>query len=172
MMFLFMACVGEPEDPGEPLVDEFPEAWIEYYRADSLISAGGFEFDEEYLVRRFMDPPAGTILEEFVATADSTLTEVEFVVDADAGTFELHFSDDSYEGTGNLYGEAWAWTSWDSHSVATDGSWVDSEDSVTDGAIHAEKTGFSPEGEQEWTLVEDLAPLTEEQWTEATAELP
>lgn len=168
MLLLLLACTKPTPVDSQDSSVELPDAWVEHYRAESLITTtSGFEFEEEYLVRRSLDPAASTIDEEFVATADGTETGVHFEVDAAAGSFTLSFSDESYSGTGNLYGEAWAWTGWDSHSVATDGSWVDSTDTKDAAGIRSSKVGYSAEGEQEWTLVEDLSPLTEEEWQAA-----
>lgn len=166
MLLILLACTA-PSDTADSNPAALPEPWVDHYQATSVIQAGGFSFDEEYLVRRMVDPPAGRIVEEFIATADGTLTETTLEIDADAATFTLSFSDDSYAGTGTLQGPAWAWTGWESHSVAQDGSTVDSVDTVDEaGAIHAEKVGYNAQGEQEWTLVEDLAPISEDTWTE------
>lgn len=171
MLVLLLACAGpaSTDDTQDTQPEPLPEAWTDHYKAVSRIEAGGFAFDEEYLVRRFSDPEASTIREEFVATFDGTLTETTRVIDLETSSFTLSFSDDSYEGTGTLEGPDWAWTGWESHSVATDGSWVDSVDTVnTEGVIHAEKVGYDPQGAQEWTLVEDLTPLSESEWQTQT----
>lgn len=164
MLLFFFACATAP----------MLEPSVAYYSADSVIeTTSGFGFDESYIVRRFLDPTTATLREEFIATADGTAVEVYFDVDVASGTFALTFSDDSYVGTGNLHGDAWDWTSWDSHSVAADGSWVDSDDARdSSGAIHAEKAGFSPDGDEEWTLVEDLSPIDESEWQSAFDGLP
>ena len=162
MFALILACTTPSEIEEQPA--ELPDAWVEHYSAESLIQAGGFEFEEAYIVRRFLDPGAGSIREEFIATADGTLTEVYLDVDPSAESFTLSFSDESYQGTGTFEGPAWAWTGWRSESVAPDGASVLSVDTQQDGAIHAEKEGFSADGELEWTLVEDLSPIEETLW--------
>ena len=167
MLLVLLACTSSAPDDSE-VADSTPSPWTDHYRADSVITGAGWEFEEEYLVRRMLDPGAGTIDEEFISTIDSTLVTVHFEVDVDAGTFALFFGDESYEGTGSFTaGEPWAWTGWTSHSVADDGSWVDSTDTRDKSTLHAEKSGHAADGEQEWTLVEDLELITEDQWTRA-----
>ncbi len=152
-------------DGGEPL----PEAWTEYYRADSVIDAGGFVFEEVYWVRRQLDPEAATITEEFVSEIDAVLTLTELVVDAEANTFTLTINTDEYTGAGSLEGPAWAWTAWSSVSTAADGSYVESSDVVTAEGITAAKVGFAADGTQEWTLDEVLVAVDEATWAAGIA---
>jgi hypothetical protein len=157
---------GQPADTGAAL-----EAWAEFYWVEGHIEAGGFAFDESYWARRDVDPGAGTITEVFVATADGTTTLTNILVDAEAGTFTLDINGGEYTGEGALVGEAWAWSSWSSRSVAADGSYVLSEDEMSGGDIHAEKEGFSVDDAPEWTLVEDLSAVSEAEHAAGLAEL-
>jgi len=165
---------GKPTDTGgddgeDPAV--LPEPWSELYSVETHIEAGGFEFDETYWARRDLDPTAGTITEQFVATADGTETWTTLVVDAAAGTFTLDINDGEYTGEGSLEGEPWSWTAWSSRSTTGDGSYVLSEDAVTATGIHADKEGFSADGTPEWTLSEDLTTVDEATWAEGMAAL-
>ena len=155
------ACGDKGDDSGETAL---PDPWTEFYAVESDIDAGGFSFQERYWARRSVDPAASTIDEEFIAAADGTLTTTVLTVDAAAGTFSLVINDGEYTGEGTLYGEAWAWTSWESRSTATDGTYVLSEDAVTSTGIEASKVGYSTADEPEWTLTEVLTTISEADW--------
>jgi hypothetical protein len=152
--------------------DALPAAWTEYYRVESHIEAAGFEFDESYWARRVVDPAAATIDERFVEVTEGVVTQTDIVVDADAGTFSLDINDGEYTGAGTLHGAAWAWTSWESRSETSDGSYVLSEDTVTATGLRADKVGYSAEGEAEWTLTETLTSVDEAEWQAGMDALP
>lgn len=150
---------GTTDDPEPQPVDE-------YYYAESVIDVdnGSFVFEETYWVHRSVVPADATITEVFVAEADGTETTTVLTVSADATSFELEINDGEYTGAGNLYGDAWAWTHWDSISMASDGSSVHSEDARTDTGIVAHKVGFGTDGLQEWELDEVLTEVSEADW--------
>lgn len=141
-----------------------PAAWTEYYAVESRIEAGGFTFDESYWARRLVDPAASAIDEELVATADGTVTRSALAVDAGAATFTLVINDGEYTGAGTLSGPAWAWTSWASRAEMDDGTYVESEDRVTDTGLLVDKVGYSAAGGQEWTLTDTFTTVDEATW--------
>ncbi len=179
---LFVACSGKDaeetsttnsttgtpgtttEDTGD--TDTLPPPSVQYYYAESVIDVdnGRYVFEETYWVRRELEPEPSTITEEFVAIADGTHTLTLLTVDAALGKFTLTINDGEYTGAGNLYGDPWAWTSWDSISTASDGSAVHSTDMVTSTGIASQKVGFGTDGLQEWTIEEVLTTVTAEEW--------
>ena len=81
-------------------------------------------------------------------------------------------SDGSYTGEGSFQGTGLEWTSWESMSNHIDGSFVISEDRKDEEGIHTSKIGYGMGGDPEWTMIEELSPITEEQWTTLFGELP
>ena len=161
---LVAAGCGEKDSDDTGAAAETTAPWTEHYFVESSIAASGFTFEESYWARRIVDPESSTIDEEFVATADGTLTETALMIDAEAGTFTLVINDGQYTGEGTLHGEPWAWTSWESRSVASDGSYVLSEDEVTSTGLAASKVGYSADDVEEWTLEEVLTAASEAEW--------
>ena len=116
------------------------------------------------MVRRTLDEQESTIVEEFYATMDGTLTQVSFDVDQDTQTFLLSFSDDSYSGFGSYIGQGLEWTEWSSQSNHVDGTYVLSEDAKIDQTIQTTKWGYSTSDTLDWSMVEELSPLSEAEW--------
>ena len=165
-------CLEKKETEQTANNDEYNN--YEYYDAQSLITLAnsGMSFEETYIVRRSFDLAAAQIYEEFYSTIDGTLTAVTLDADLEAKTFTLRFSDASYTGEGSFEGEGLEWTSWESQSNHTDGTFVLSEDSKDADGIHTRKVGYGMTGDPEWTLVEELTPLTEEEWDQLFSALP
>lgn len=147
-----------PEDTG-------PTESTEYYEvnADGLWE-GSWEFTSHMAARRILQPSESTIHEQFVDLDEGDIHEVTLDVDLDTSTFTLTYEDGSYEGTGVLHGDAWDWHAWESTSIAPDGSSVVSEDTMDENGIIANKTGYDADGQEQWTMLEVLTPITEEQW--------
>lgn len=142
---------------------------MEYYQAETVITleSNQMQFDEGYLVRRSLDVEHATIFEEFFATADGTLVTTTLSVDMLAKTFTVAFSDDSYTGTGSFVGEGLDWQSWESNSQHSDGSFVISHDSKDASGIHTSKVGYGMDNQAEWTLDEELTPMSRDAWQSA-----
>ena len=159
MLFMMMfACADKTADTG------IQEKEYEYYTASTTLTLAesGIEFEEEYLVRRTLDPSIDEIFEEFYSTIDGTLITVTLDVDTDSKTFSLSFSDASYSGEGSFEGEGLHWDVWKSRSNHTDGSYVLSVDQKdTSGIIGTQKWGYSTTDTYDWGLIEILRPISE-----------
>ena len=168
-----IGCSEEKTDETEE-IQEVEGVVYEYYDAYSLITLehSGMQFEETYIVRRGLNLDDSQIYEEFYSTIDGTLITLTLDVDVAAKSFVLSFSDDSYTGEGSFEGEGLDWTSWESHSNHTDGTFVISEDSKDADGIHTYKVGYDMGGDPEWTMNEELTPLTKEEWDQLFTELP
>jgi|GEM_PF-2103007 len=154
---------GDTGDTGTTDDPPPPDPWVEYYYVESVIDVdnGSFIFEETYWASRSIHPENHLITERFVAEADGTETGVVLTVNAELDGFSLDINGGEYTGAGNLYGDAWDWSSWDSISNATDGTSVHSTDTRTATGITSAKVGFGTEGLPEWEMDEVLTEVTE-----------
>lgn len=172
LMTSLIACSEEKEEDRNEAAEEEGMQY-EYYDASTLITleSSGMEFEEFYLVRRKLDLAESEIFEEFYSTDDGTLVSVTLDVNVDDKNFTLAFSDNSYTGEGTFEGTGLDWTSWQSQSTNTDGTYVMSQDVKDADGIHTTKVGYGMAGGIEWRLVENLAPMSKDDWDIELAEL-
>ena len=164
---LFLASLGCAAEKSDTSEEPDQSDIVEYYEAHSEGLYRGTEaFSSHMAGRRTLQPSTSTIAETFIDLTDGDTHHVNADVNLEDGTFTLtiDYEEGSYEGTGALYGEAWDWHAWESTSVAPDGTSVVSEDTKDENGIVANKTGYTAEGEEEWSLVETLTPITEAEW--------
>ena len=150
-----------------------PTITTEYYTAQSLITLyNGVEFEESYIVQRMVDHQNASIEENFISTIDGTSIFVNIQADIANQTFELSFSDDSYTGEGTFEGQGMMWTSWQSVSNHTDGSYVLSSDLKEGDDIKTQKEGYGEDDALQWTLYEHLQSISEEEYEQELLALP
>tara|TARA_B110000037_G_scaffold209560_1_gene258854 strand:+ start:67 stop:597 length:531 start_codon:yes stop_codon:yes gene_type:complete len=168
LMFGLIACLENGNEESEEQGIQY-----EYYDASTLITLenADMEFAESYLVRRSLCTIESEIFEEFYSTDDGTLVSVTLDVDMNDKTFVLAFSDDSYTGEGTYEGTGLDWTSWESQSNHSDGTYVMSQDFKDASGIHTTKVGYGMTGGIEWRLVENLATMSKDDWEIELAEL-
>ena len=94
------------------------------------------------------------------------------LAETETNRFELFFSDDSYTGEGTFVGEGMDWSSWQSVSIHQDGSYVSSIDRKVGDDISTEKEGYGEDDSLQWTLIEELIFISEEEYEEVFATLP
>ena len=168
MLIFILGCMSE-EDSSKTQ----PTITTEYYTAQSLITLySGVEFEESYIVQRVVDHQNASIEEDFVSTIDGTSIFVNIQADIATQTFELSFSDDSYTGEGTFEGEGMMWTSWQSVSNHTDGSYVLSSDQKEGDDIKTQKEGYGEDDSLQWTLDEHLISISEEEYEQELSTLP
>ena len=150
------------------------EDTVEYYLGSSSVFglSEDWSFTTTYLVRRSLFPAESRITEELFDTEEGTVVSVELDVDEPMNTFTLTFDDESYTGSGTLSGSPWAWTGWESLSTATDGSTVESTDTLTAQYLTVSKLGRDPSGQPEWSAGESFAVIEEAEWQERFDALP
>ena len=168
MLIFILSCMSE-EDSSKTQ----PTITTEYYTAQSLITLyNGVEFEESYIVQRMVDHQNASIEENFISTIDGTSIFVNIQADIANQTFELSFSNDSYTGEGTFEGQGMMWTSWQSVSNHTDGSYVLSSDLKEGDDIKTQKEGYGEDDALQWTLDEHLQSISEEEYEQELLALP
>ncbi len=168
-MLIFILSFMSEEDSSKTQ----PTITKEYYTAQSLITLyNGVEFEEFYIVQRMVDHQNASIEENFISTIDGTSTFVNIQADIANQTFELSFSDDSYTGEGTFEGEGMMWTSWQSVSNHTDGSYVLSSDLKDGDDIKTQKEGYGEDDALQWSLDEHLQSISEEEYEQELSTIP
>ena len=167
MLIFIWGCMSE-EDSSKTQ----PTITTEYYTAQSLITLyNGVEFEESYIVQRVIDLQNASIEENFISTIDGTSIFVNIQADIATQTFELSFSDESYTGEGTFEGEGMMWTSWQSVSNHTDGSYVLSSDLKEGDDIKTQKEGYGEDDALQWSLDEHLQSISEEEYEQELSTL-
>jgi hypothetical protein len=132
------------------------------------------------LLHRALDPADNSLVEIIYQPDDTGQVdrfEVLGVIDPDASTWTFSFHDGygTFEGSGTLFGEAWLWDSWESRSEYVDGpyigSYVVSEDRLTDTGLEADKAIWSPDDHHEADIVERLGFVTAQEWETAVEKM-
>ena len=168
MLIFILGCMSEENSSKtQPIIT------TEYYTAQSLITLyNGVEFEESYIVQRVVDHQNASIEEDFVSTIDGTSIFVNIQADIATQSFTLSFSDESYMGEGTFEGEGMMWTSWQSVSNHTDGSYVLSLDKKEGDDIKTQKEGYGEDDALQWTLDEHLISISEEEYEQELSTLP
>ena len=167
MLIFIWGCMSEKDS-----LKTQPTITTEYYTAQSLITLyNGVEFQESYIVQRVVDHQNASIEEDFISTIDGTSIFVNIQADVATQTFELSFSDESYTGEGTYEGEEMMWTSWQSVSNHTDGSYVLSSDLKEGDDIKTQKEGYGEDDALQWSLDEHLISISEEEYEEKLSTL-
>ena len=167
MLIFLLGCMSEEESSKTQ-----PTTTTEYYTAQSLITLyNGVEFEESYIVQRVIDLQNASIEENFISTIDGTSIFVNIQADIATQIFTLSFSDESYTGEGTFEGEGMRWTSWQSISNHTDGSYVLSSDQKEGEDIKTQKEGYGEDDALQWTLDEHLISITEEEYEQKLSTL-
>ena len=167
MLIFIWGCISE-----EDSLKTQPTITTEYYTAQSLITLyNGVEFEESYIVQRVVDHQNASIEEDFISTIDGTSIFVNIQADVATQTFELSFSDESYTGEGTYEGEEMMWTSWQSVSNHTDGSYVLSSDLKEGDDIKTQKEGYGEDDALQWSLDEHLISISEEEYEQKLSTL-
>ena len=167
MLIFIWGCISE-----EDSLKTQPTITTEYYTAQSLITLyNGVEFQESYIVQRVVDHQNASIEEDFISTIDGTSIFVNIQADVATQTFELSFSDESYTGEGTYEGEEMMWTSWQSVSNHTDGSYVLSSDLKEGDDIKTQKEGYGEDDALQWSLDEHLISISEEEYEQKLSTL-
>lgn len=128
----------------------------------------------DILARRTLRRADSTIVEQVVtASGPPGSPPREFIVDmtVSGSTLTMKERGGAFTGTGTLTGPAWSWTAWRTESVLADGMRVVSEDKVTLYGLRAEKTVFDPSGSVRVRIVEELTPISAEEFAKRRAEL-
>ena len=184
-LFASRALVGCPsEPPPDPSPDPLPEAEVRWYLGPSeLTFAGGSPvLESEYLLRRSVDPEAGSIREQVVTGSSAAgwmSYEIVYTVtveDAESD-YTLEYTDDygDWEGEGTLTGAPWSWDAWEGRSEYVTGpyagSYVLTEVTRTPTEFLAESQVWSPDDHFEADIVESLERVDEQDWEDRLAEL-
>jgi hypothetical protein len=178
LLFALPACDASDDDDASGDDDDSSGGalgdTVEYYFGSSTAFglSKDWSFTTTYLVRRSLFPTESRMTEELFNTEQGTGFSVDLDVDVPANTFTLTFDDESYTGSGTLVGSPWAWTEWASLSTATDGSTVESTDTLTAQYLTVSKLGRDPSGEPEWSAGESYAVIGEAEWQERFDALP
>jgi hypothetical protein len=181
LVLLLSACPSStPSDDDDSAVEEpTPAPRVEHWlqgTSQYTSPAGQAAPAQPTLIHRTLDPEESSLLEDVYQRNEAGGVdhfEIVGVVDPLAGTWTFSFFDGygTFEGEGTLLGEPWAWTSWSSRSEYVDGpyvgSYVLSEDRLTDDGLEADKQIFSPDDHAEGTVAERLLFVSEGDWQAA-----
>ena len=127
------------------------------------LNAGGEQPGAETVVRRTLDPAAGTIVEETLRV--DPLPQVPprlyaVIYDVEGDRFELAESGGAYAGRGTLRGESWRWTGWSSEYVLTSGIRVENESEIdAAGSLVTRQRVYGPDGREVMTIEQTAEPL-------------
>jgi hypothetical protein len=175
-LILALACADKGEDSGS---GEGAKAApiVEWYLGSSDGQTPDGSYDEpahELLFIRTLDPSASTITEEAWQEDGDAYSHYVLVhsVDLASQTFSADFETEQglLQVLGGFdAGEDWAWSAWHSDSTYVDGAYAgtvvrstDSRDSA--GAVIALKEIYDETDAHIWSIVEQLSPITEEEF--------
>ena len=185
LLTLLTACPSastSSDDDDSAAVDEGPIRVDQYLQGTSQITFGEGQPmpASPVLLHRALDPADNSLVEIIYQpneTGEVDRFEVTGVIDAEASTWTFSFYDGygTFEGSGTLFGEAWLWDSWESRSEYVDGpyvgSYVLSEDRMTETGLEADKQIWSPDDHHEADIVERLDLITAEEWDTAVEKM-
>lgn len=160
---LLVACGGGDTDVA-------PVDTLQYFVGTSHFepATGNAGPSAPYVVRRHLSEALGTIVEDVTTTDDAGAADTYVVTWVVAADGSCTFSDDraTFTGTGQLTGDAWAWTGWTSTSTMNDGSvTIAGTDTLTATSLHAEHAVTGSDGTFYGTQIDELPVSDEATWT-------